>query len=101
MGNGVTKNNCMNDYLLKTIIAISSLSNLYFIFHSIPEKQETINFWKNQCNIWRDSYFKQLNDEKNDAEDARAFRRQGRGQQKDSFTPGPPPENGDGEGITG
>lgn len=84
----------MNHYFLNTAFAISILLNLFFAFHSIPEKNEVIEFWKRQCKIWRESYFKQLSDEKNKTGDSETFKQQGKGR---PWNPGPPPE----EEITG
>lgn len=74
-----------------TALAISIMLNLYYIFHAIPEKIQIANFWKRQCEIWRQNYLKFIEDEKIQIEEGR----------KRVFSPGPPPENGEGSDITG
>jgi hypothetical protein len=82
------------NYWLCTVIAVQSLMILYYMFHAIPEKVNVIEFWKRQTEIWRTSYFKQLSDEKNKAEDAEAFRAQGKGRPA-------APTDGESHNITG
>jgi len=53
----------ISHYAFATLVAIQTLLNLFFIFHAIPEAKEVADFWKDQCRIWRESYFKLLGDE--------------------------------------
>lgn len=60
--------------LFYSVGAISILLNVFYSLVIIPGREEKIEFWKNQCKIWRDSYFKQLGHEENKTEDAINFK---------------------------
>ena len=79
LGNGAAKNYSMSRVLVDTLCVIQCLMLLFYMFHAIPEKVQTIEFWKRQAEIWRANYFKQLDDEKNKSLDSELYKSQGKG----------------------